>query len=239
MPDQLMTPAALNESKSSPAPTSLRAKLFNVFSSPSEVFEEIVAGPPEPANWRAPTLLVCLAGVFLFCAVPTETLTATAIHQPAGAGTISAARAGASSESWPLISSLLVCLGACAGTFWSAFVLWFIGRVFLKSRFSFLKAVEVAGLSTLILALGTVVTALLILATGDSLARPALSLLAGESDPAGKLHQLLAGVNVFHVWTAAVLSIGLAKISGVPTRETALWVFGYWIVLRVAVILLV
>ncbi|HXT39131.1 MAG TPA: YIP1 family protein [Candidatus Angelobacter sp.] len=234
-----MIPAALNESNASLAPTSLREKLLNVFASPGEVFEEIVAGPPEPANWRAPMLLVCLAGVLLFCAVPTETLTATTIRHVAGAGTISAARAEALSESWPLISSLLVCVSACAGTFWSAFVLWFIGRVFLKSRFSFLKAVEVAGLSTLVLALGTVVTALLILATGDSFARPALSLLTGEFNPASKLHQLLAAMNVFHVWTAAVLSIGLAKISGVPARETALWVFGYWIVLRVAVILLV
>jgi len=49
-------------------------------------------------------------------------------------------------------------------------------------------------LRPLILALGTVVTVLLILATGDSGARPALSLLVGKFNPAIKLHQLLSAV---------------------------------------------
>jgi hypothetical protein len=233
-----MTTAALNQTNAPPTPTLLRAKLLNVFAGPGEVFEEIVAGPPSAANWRVPMLLVTLTGILLLGTATTEKQTATAIRQLVGAGTISAAGAEASSGGWPLISSLMVCVSACAGTFWSAFVLWFIGRVFLKCRFSFLKAVEVAGLSTLILALGTVVTALLILATGDSFARPALSLLAGKFNPSDKLPQLLAAINLFHVWTAAVLSVGLAKLSGVSAREAALWVFGYWIVLRVALILL-
>jgi hypothetical protein len=220
------------------APTSLREKLLNLFVSPGEVFEEVVAGPPGPANWRAPALLVCLAGIILISAATTEKQTSAAIRQLVGTGTISAAQAEASSGGWPLISSLVVCVSAFAGTFWSAFVLWFIGRVFLKTRFSFLKTVEVAGLSTLILALGTVVTLLLVLATGDSFARPALSLLAGDFNPENKLHQMLAAMNVFHIWTVAVLSIGLAKLSGASTREAALWVFGYWIVLRVALLLL-
>jgi hypothetical protein len=233
-----MPTSALSSPDPRPTATSLREKLLNLFVSPGEVFEEVVAGPPRAGNWRVPTLLACLTGILLLCAAPTEPQSATAIRQLVGVGTISAAQAEALSGGWPLISSLVVCVSAFAGTFWSAFVLWFVGRVFLKIRFSYLKTLEVAGLSTLILALGTLVTLLLILATGNSFARPALSLLAGDFNPANKLHQMLAVMNVFHIWTATVLSIGLAKLSGVSAREAGLWVFGYWIVLRVALILL-
>jgi hypothetical protein len=37
----------------------------------------------------------------------------------------------------------------------------FIGRIFLKNRFEFAKALEVAGLTSTILVLGTIVTGLL------------------------------------------------------------------------------
>jgi hypothetical protein len=39
-------------------------------------------------------------------------------------------------------------------------------------------------------------------------------------------------LDVTSFWTAAVLSIGLAKLSKVTVVESAFWVFGYWIVLR-------
>jgi hypothetical protein len=35
-----------------------------------------------------------------------------------------------------------------------------------------------------------------------------------------------------------VLAVGLAKLSGVTFKESAFWVFGYWVLLRIALILL-
>ena len=78
---------------------------------------------------------------------------------------------------------------------------------------------------------------LLVLATGHSHARPALSLFLTTFDPANRSHLFLAGMNPFYFWMAAVLSIGLAKISEVSFAEAAFWVFGYWIGLRTALLL--
>ena len=72
----------------------------------------------------------------------------------------------------------------------------------------------------------------------DVSARPALSLLVSEFDPANKLHQTLAALNFFHLWMAAVLAIGLARLAAVTVGEAAVWVFGYWIALRIVLLLL-
>ena len=142
------------------------------------------------------------------------------------------------SGAWPLVSSLSVCLAAFAGTIWSAFVLWFIGRVFLKVRFSYLKTLEVVGLTGIILVLGTVVTALLIGASGNVTARPSSSWLGGNASLGTGLGRLLDTLNVFHLWTTAVLAIGLSRLSGATFKEAAFWVFGYWLFARIALILL-
>jgi hypothetical protein len=117
-------------------------------------------------------------------------------------------------------------------------VLWFIGRVFLKTRFSFLKALEVVGLTGIILLLGTVVTGLLIAATGDTLAHPSLSLFAAKLDPSHSLRKVLDLFNLFHLWSTAVLAVGLSRLTGVTFKEAAFWVFGYWLLVRIALIIL-
>jgi hypothetical protein len=139
---------------------------------------------------------------------------------------------------WPLVASLIICLTAFAGTLWSAFVLWFMGRLFLNSRFSYLKTLEVVGLTGIILVLGTLITGLLIAATGDASARPSLSLLVAKLDASHPFRQALDVFNVFHLWTTTVLAIGLSRLSGVSFKEAAFWVFGYWVFARIALIIL-
>jgi hypothetical protein len=209
-------------------------KLLNILVCPGDVFDEVVGGAPALENWRVPTLLVCLAGIVQVLLSPGESSAA----KLAGAAPLPAAQALELAGVWPLVSSLAVCLAAWLGTIWSAFVLWFIGRVFLRVRFSFLKTLEVVGLCGIILVLGTIVTELLIGATGDATARPSLSLLAGSLDPGRGLRHVLDIFNFFHLWSAAVLAAALSKLAGVSFREAAFWVFGYWVVGRTALIVL-
>jgi hypothetical protein len=190
------------------------------------------------SNWLVPTLFVCLTGIILPSVMTTDQQTAAAIGQLVEAGTVSAAQAEKLSGGWQMISALATCLGAFAGTFWSAFVLWLIGRVFLKVRFSFLKAIEIVGLSEVILVLGAIVTVLLMAASGDAAARPAMSLFAGKLDPSSRIHSALETMNFFHLWTTTVLAVGLSKLSGVSFKESAYWVFGYWVLARIALIVL-
>ena len=220
-------PTAVSPTPDAGAPAnSPRERLLNVFASPGDVFEEVVARPHSRINWLLPTLLVYFFGVGSLLVSPVRE-TAAIVESAANADQTRV-------ENVSLLSALTVVASSFAGTFWTAFVLWFIGRAFLKIRFSFMKSLEVAGLSGMILALGTVVTSLLTLASDDATTRPALSLFIRSSGSSDMLHSSLAALNVFHLWTTAVLAIGLSKLAGVSNREGAFWVFGYWLALRLA-----
>ncbi len=203
--------------------------MLNVFVTPAEVFDQVATSPTQPANWRVPTLLVTLATILLIQLrgqppVPPFAPVSMDPHLFAGG--------------WPIVSALTVCAAAFCGTFWAAMVLWLISRFFLKVNVPFLKAAEVVGLSATILLLGSVFTGLLMLASGDGNARPSLALLAGDQI-SGQALALLDTFNFFHLWATTVLAVGLSRLSGTTFRETAFWVFGFWLVLRLALILLI
>jgi len=233
-----MPATVLTSPSAAPAPTSLVAKLLNVLASPGGVFDEVLDAPIKMANWRVPTLLVGLAGIFLLQIVGAREHGSAVILLLTGPWPAFASEAELLAGGWPLVSSVVVCLAAFTGTLWSAFVLWFIGRIFLKVRFSFLKTLEIVGLSGTVLALGSLVTILLIAASGDAAARPSLSLLAGKLVAAHPVRQALEALNFFHLWSAMVLAIGLSRLGGVSFKEAAFWVFGYWVLVRLALIIL-
>jgi hypothetical protein len=227
-----MPPETLTASDAPPARTSRAQRLLNIFVTPGEVFDEVVAAPTDLWNWRVPMLLVTLAGIVL---LQFATPHPNPLPIPWGEGGNAHAELDGG---WPLVSSLVVCLAVFAGSVWSAFVLWLMGRVFLKVRFPYLKALEVVGLAGMILVLGSVVTALWNAASGDAAARPALSLLTAKFDLSQRARQILDTLNFFHLWSTAVLAIGLSRLTGVSFKEAAFWVFGVWFVVRGALIIL-
>src|SRR3974390_1317933 len=231
-----MPPPAASSPKHEP--TSLVAKLLNMFVSPGDVFDEILAQSIRPAAWIVPTLLVVFASLFLLAASTTPEQTSAAIRHLVEAGRISPGDTAAVTNRWLSISAITICVSALVGTLWSAFMLWGIGRFFLKAAFRFSKALEVVGLTGMILVLGTIVTTLLILASGNPAARPALSLLVLGLNQESTLRAALDIFNVFYLWSTAVLAIGLSRLAGVSLKESAFWAFGYWLVLRIGLILL-
>jgi hypothetical protein len=210
------------------------------------VFEEVIALPHAAVHWRLPVLLNCLAGIILFLVVADRAPSLGRIdtqRQSQVAPSTPVDALSPSGDNNDLAGAQFVGMAAIvvvgfAGTFWSALVLWLIGRLFLRARFSWLKALEIAGLTTMILALESVVTLLVIVVNGDVSARPALSLMVGGFDPANKGHQTLAALNFFHFWMASVLAVGLAKLAEVSVGEAAVWVFVLWIALRLALVVL-
>jgi hypothetical protein len=216
-----------------PARTSLFAKLTNVLAYPGDVFAEVASAPPRLRNIFIPTLLVGVAGVLSAGAIGGDDPAAAAV-----AATGTAAAQVVIAARLRLLSALVTVLAVFIGTGWSALVLWGIGRVFLKVRFSYWKAVEVMALTGGIVIFGTVFAALLGILTDDANARPALSLLVGRL-PADHAVRVAFGVfNLFHVWATAVLAIGLSKLSGVSFKESAFWVFGYWLLMKLALVVL-
>jgi hypothetical protein len=127
------------------------ANLLDIFVSPGDLFDEIIAAPLNLANWRVPTLLVCFVTIISVQLAIPSAQSAVTIHNLPEAGTLSTAQTQAFAGAWPLLSALFICATTFAGTCWAAFVLWFIGRFFLKVRFPYFKALEVVGLTGSIL----------------------------------------------------------------------------------------
>ncbi|HLP78196.1 MAG TPA: hypothetical protein VK327_14925, partial [Candidatus Paceibacterota bacterium] len=106
-----------------------------------------------------------------------------------------------------------------------ALALWVFGAVFLKTRFSFLKALEIAGLATMICVLESVVA--LVLTSGFGGAAPVESLAqlaAANQTPL----RLIVG-NLFSIWFVGLMAIGLARLAETQFSRTFMLVLGAWV----------
>jgi len=240
------TSPANPDSASPPAPTTLWSRLFNVFAAPGEVFDEVKNSKSSPANWLAPALIFIAFGMVSSIVIFSQPAIVQQIHdqqtkvmdQQVKAGKLTqpqADQALAVMEKFAGPTMLMVfgCVGAVIGSFahifWWAFVLWLMAQWFLKTKIPFLKAAEVAGLTTMILVLGTVVTILLTVITGKLGMTPSLALTVGDFDLKNKVHLLLAAVNIFSFWQIGVTASGLSRLTGAPFSKTLLLVFLYWL----------
>jgi hypothetical protein len=225
---------------------------MNVFAAPGDVFSEVKTSAPSVANWLVPAILFMVlswlsAGlIFSQPAIRQQIseISTKAIDRQVEKGKISSAQAEqarAAAEKFGRIGSEI---GAVVGPVFAAFIspffggliLWLVGSFALKGPFPYMKAVEVAGLSNMILALGVIVKTLLILITGNLFASPSLALLVKDFDPQNSVHSLLTMMDVMVFWLLTVRSIGLARLSGASVGKAALWIFGIWIVFTGAII---
>jgi hypothetical protein len=227
-----MNAATLSNVESARSAGWLLPRLLNVFAAPNEVLDEVLARRFLSRNWLVPTILVVLSGTWLMdLSISTQgnaLLTDTGVSTAAGL-----------SKERVVVGIATAGLTAVGGTLWSAFLLWFMGNVFLKSRFSYLKTLELVGLVQMILVLGTVVTGLLVMLLNDPRAQPGLMIFALKMKADPRVEHWLQAFNLFHFWTAALLTQVLSRLSGASYKECAFWVFGYWIVLRLTLVLLV
>jgi hypothetical protein len=225
-------------------PQSLGSRLFNVFATPGEVFQEVKTSKPSVANWVVPALILIavswVATWFIFSQDSIRhqmsEMTDRAIQQQVEKNHLSeqqAEQARAMGEKWAGISAKLaaglapVFVGFVTPFFWGL-ILWLVGAKVLKGDFPFMKAVEVVGLVNMIGVLDAIVRTLLILGMGNLYAAPGLVLLVKDFDPQNTVHGLLAVVNVTTFWVLAVRAVGLAKLSNVSFTKAAVWVFGIW-----------
>jgi hypothetical protein len=207
-----MNAAATFETREPSNRTSVLSKLLNVLVCPTDVFDEAVSSPPRVSNWLFPILLVWVSGFI-----------STQFTALQGRGTSGTGVSGT------VLAAFLVTI---LGSLWSVFVLWLMGRVFLKARVAFTKLLELVALSGSIIILDSIVTCLLIAITGDAAARPALSYVGRHLGMTPRTCGLLEVLNLFEIWLAVVLSIGLSRLTAASFKESAFWVFGYWLVIR-------
>ena len=234
------------ESQANPPQSSIWSRLLNVFASPGEVFEEVKNSKPSTSNWLAPALIYAVVGVISAFVIFSQPAIIQQIHdqqekvmdQQVKAGKLTQAQAdqamGAIDKfTGPGMMTIFGGVGAVVGSFihifWWAFILWLMGQWFLKIKFPFIKAVEIAGLATMILVLGAVVSGLLTVITGKLGMTPSLALLVDKIDFKNKTHMLLAAVNVFNFWQIGVAGCGLSRMTGAPFPKALLVVALYWL----------
>lgn len=228
-----------------PPPTqSLGSRLFNVFATPGEVFEEVKTAKPSAANWVVPALILILvswvATWFIFSQDSIKhqmsEMTDRAIQQQVEKNHLSdqqAEQARAMGEKWASISAMVaaglapVFAGFVTPFFWGL-IIWLAGAKVMKGGFPFMKAVEVVGLVNMVSVLDALVRTLLIIGMGNLYAAPGLVLLVKDFDPQNTVHGLLALVNVTTFWVLALRAVGLARLSNVSFGKAAVWVFGIW-----------
>lgn len=225
---------------------SLTARLFNVFTEPGEVFEDVKASKPAVANWLVPAVILAIAGmlsVFVIFSQPAivqqiREQQASAMDQQVKAGKMTQAQADqalammdkfAGPGMLTLFGSVGAVVGAFIHVFWWAFILWLMALLVLKKKIPFLKTAEVVGVATMIIVLGAVITTLLTVITGKLGITLSPALLISNYDTKNKLHLLLAALNVFNLWQVGVSACGLARLTGTLFTRALLIVGIYWL----------
>jgi Yip1 domain len=226
---------------------SLGARLFNVFADPGEVFEAVKNGKPSAANWLVPALICALAGLVSAIVIFSQPAIVQQIHDQQASAMDQQVKAGKMTQAQadqalammdkvagPTMLKIFGGVGAAFGSFihifWWAFVLWLMALLVLKIKIPFMKAAEVAGLATMILVLGAIVTTLLTVITGKLGITLSPALALGNYDLKNKGHMLLAALNVFNFWLVVVSACGLSRLTGSSFSKTLLIMGIYWLV---------
>ncbi len=223
---------------------SLLARLLNVLAIPGQVFEEVRATRHSVWNWLVPVPVYAVSlALFtvVFFSIPTiqkmwteqqakmRQTQASSLADDVKAGKVKQADADqtlAAMDSLArprVVKSVALAGGFGLGVvrvFWWAFVLWLLARTILKVPIPFGKALEVAGLAS-------VVALTVDFAKTFSDGGFALSV----TDFASSRHQMLVAVaqNALNFWLIAVLGTGLARLTGLPWIRGAFLVVTYWI----------
>jgi hypothetical protein len=234
-------------------PSSLWARLLNIFATPGNVFDEVKASPRALGNWLAPALLSSVVGVIVAYVTFSQPAILQKLHEQQQAvfeakvakGEMNREQADQMEAAVEKFSSrpVLTIFGAVGGTVMSfvrifgwALVLWLLAKWFLKCRIDYMKAAEVAGFASMIAILGMIISMLLTVNLGKMGASPSLALTVGDFDPKNKTHLLLGAVNIVNFWEIAILGLGLSRLANVPFARAAILVFGLWVVFALVAI---
>lgn len=228
----------------------LAARLLNVFAIPGEVFAEVKASRVRIGNWLVPALLSVLVGVITSMVVLSQPAVhkqmrdltdrqAKALEQQVQAGKVKQADADRfmalmrSVLAPPVLKTCGTVLAAVAGivrVFWWGFVLWLLGRLFLKVAVDYRKTLEVAGLGLMIAVLGSIVMLLLMVNLPRLFGTTDVKMAFSDFDPSKASFLLLGAEYLFSFWLIGVFSVGLGRLAGVPFARAVWFVFAAWLI---------
>ena len=237
----------MQEQQSNAPQTSTMSNLVNIFTSPSEAFEGIGSSPGKASAWLFPFLATFVISVLIsYLLVTNETLKsqivdaqAKSVQKMVESGRLTQQQADQQIEGMQRMGTgMFMAFGTigslvyiCAYFFGTALFLWLAGKFGLKASAGYGKYLEVYGMSAWVGVLGALITTLLIVGMNSLYASPSAALaVLSDYDPTNDMHKYMSAANAFSIWQAAVLGIGLSKLSGKGTGAGMGVAFGLWLV---------
>ncbi len=242
----------MTEQLDAPKGQALGSILMNVFSSPGEAFQGLRESESRATLWLIPLILmILLASISTYVALSNDTLKNQvlesrdrAIQKQVDAGKMTQEQADRQKTAMESMGGMFVAIGIVTnvifitvGLFAAGLFLWLAGKLALKSTAGYGKHLELYGISCWIGLLGGIVTLLMIVGLNSIYASPGAGLAVYASfDPLSTTHKILAALNIFSVWQAVVIGIGLGKLSDKSSTlgigvALALWVL--WVILQI------
>jgi len=244
----------MENQEATPSQSSLGDHIINVFSAPGEAFSEVGTSVKKGRFW-VPTYFVTmlLAVAITFVIFTNETIKdqvmeaqEKAVQERVDKETITQEQADRQIEGMRGMGGVFVVFGSIGAVimvslyfFGAALVLFLVGKFVLKSALPYSSYLATYGLAAWIGVLGAVVTVLMMVGFGSLYATPGLGLAVfQEFDVSNKTHLLLSKIEIFGIWQAIVLGIGLGTVTekSVGTGVTVSAVLlGAWILINVFV----
>jgi hypothetical protein len=237
-----------------PSAPSLANTISDVFAAPSEVFQSLKNTAPSSILWITPfiaTLLIVIVSVIMIFTNETlksemKEIQSKAIQKMVDDGKLTQEQADMAETRSESMGGMMIAFAIIGGIvfmaafyFGGALFLWLADKTILKSAVGYGKHLEMYGIASWIGVLGGIITVLMMVGLGSMAATPSGSLaLLGSFDPTNKMHMLLASLNIFSIWQAAVIGIGLSKFSDKQTGAGLGVAFALWILWVVFSILL-
>ena len=230
---------------------SVVSRMMNVLAAPGEVYSDLKERPVRHSNWLVPALVWAVIGAVMGILLFSQDWAVAEIRatqrkemdKQVAAGKMSRGDADRADQFmdkyFPVMMKVtgvvFSFLMAASVPFIWGFVIWMAGTRFLGSDFEYMKGVEAAGLAMVIYTLASVVGVLVSFAMGKmTFLSPAI--LLSEFDMTNKTHLAMAALNPLYLWFAAAIAVATSKLAGVSFGKAAALVFGFWVLLRIILI---
>ena len=228
-----------------PTPPSLGSRIINVFTAPAEAFQGIDALPSKTSLWLIPFLLGIVVFLLVMMVITTDEVLKgqlmdvqiRGIEQRIESGSMSQQQGDQAIQAMENMGSMFMIIGSIAGVvflaasyFVAALALWLTGKFAFKSPAGYSAYLGAYGLSCWIGLLGAIVTTLLMVGLGSMTASAGAALLIPDFDPLNTTHRMLGRIELFGIWQAVVVGLGLSTISGKSAGTGIGAAFVLWII---------
>lgn len=228
------------------APQGLGSIIMNVFSSPGEAFVGLKEGESRATLWVVSlVLLITIASIFSYVIFTNDTLKGQildaqmqVLQKRVDAGSMTQDQMDQQRSAMERMGGMMIAFGIIGSVitlsimfFGAGLVLWLIGKFALKSPAGYGKYLEMYGVTNWIGIFGAIVTLLMVMGLNTLYATPSAGLAVYSAyDPTNTTHKILSAINVFSIWQAVVVGIGLGKLTDKSATTGIGIAVGLWIV---------